>query len=1056
MTSFAQKKCRPSCLPLKGALGALHRLLLAGAVLLSATLYGQRTTDSLAAQGLMKEADALFSENNYEAAAGLYRQAQASWASMEAWESSLNATYRLANTQLAQRNCNSANEEADYGLRNIDEHLAGRHPLYARLLFVKAECRMQQQRFNDALPLLQTALQYMQHYFPDRKTDMADAHTATGRCYGAMGDAAAALPHFDAARLLLEGAQSAAERQLLCSALINVATAHVELHRLPEAQHYYEAAIAIAEPDGLKEYLSYIWYYCAYIHMESGNPDAALGYLLKSESMMLDLYGPDYPELGPTYTMIGSAYGQSAWYEESLAYFQKALTVSRNAFGDVHPYVADALINIGQLHYQQRRYDEASASLSEALRILNEVFPHPHPLKTVPRELIARIYLDHRHAPDTAQTYAQALYDENMALFGLRHPSTSGGLLLLGRCALAAQDVNRAIQLTQQALVAASAHFDSPNPTQNPSADDLSGNEAQALDVLALKSSLLFEQWKKDRLPETEQVFMNCLTLGETLLRRQAGGVFEATPSDLGTADTRHHFLKNALRITASRYAVAPSMPALSRCFRWMELNKAQRLRTAVQSARAPAFAQLPDSILHQEALWSEKIRAFQQHLLSAVEAADSTGIRMWRDDSLFYALRQRADFERMLEREYPAYFRLTYQAEPVSLDQLQQRLPAGTLLLEIALGTVADSCLYLLAVGPQNSTLLQIPVDIASLEKEVYRLHALLQSPAISRLPRRREYISLAHALYRQLLAPMEAQLAGAKQLIVCGEAFTHLLPFESLLAAETDRPVHELNYLIRRMAVSYHYSATMLCQTAPRPAAGATASEILAFAPVFSGKIPAGQEMLSARRDSSLRALDADGRWTALPFSEEEVKQIATLFASRRPGSATVLLHEQAQKPDLVSALTHRYRFVHIASHSFANNQTPKLSGIACFSPDSVGGDVLRAGELYALKTTAELVTLSSCESGLGRAARGEGLLGLNRALLYSGTPNVAYSLWKVNDRATADLMVRFYQSLLNGQTYTEALRAAKLDMIREPATAAPCFWGGFVGIFAPEGKY
>jgi CHAT domain-containing protein len=61
------------------------------------------------------------------------------------------------------------------------------------------------------------------------------------------------------------------------------------------------------------------------------------------------------------------------------------------------------------------------------------------------------------------------------------------------------------------------------------------------------------------------------------------------------------------------------------------------------------------------------------------------------------------------------------------------------------------------------------------------------------------------------------------------------------------------------------------------------------------------------------------------------------------------------------------------------------------------------------------AELVTLSACETALGRAAGGEGFVGFTQALLMSGARSVCLSLWKVDDTATALLIQRFYANLL-----------------------------------------
>src|SRR4029453_5549552 len=84
---------------------------------------------------------------------------------------------------------------------------------------------------------------------------------------------------------------------------------------------------------------------------------------------------------------------------------------------------------------------------------------------------------------------------------------------------------------------------------------------------------------------------------------------------------------------------------------------------------------------------------------------------------------------------------------------------------------------------------------------------------------------------------------------------------------------------------------------------------------------------------------------------------------------------------------------------------------------------------------KLNAQLVTLSACQTGLGRYSAGEGYMGFSQSLFFAGSQNVVLSLWKVDDTATALLMRRFYENLLGSRpdskepmTKARALRLAK----------------------------
>src|SRR5262249_52601189 len=105
------------------------------------------------------------------------------------------------------------------------------------------------------------------------------------------------------------------------------------------------------------------------------------------------------------------------------------------------------------------------------------------------------------------------------------------------------------------------------------------------------------------------------------------------------------------------------------------------------------------------------------------------------------------------------------------------------------------------------------------------------------------------------------------------------------------------------------------------------------------------------------------------------------------------------------------------------------------------------LQLDEVTSLRLNADLMVLSACRSGQGRLRNGEGVTGLARAFLYAGSRAVLCSLWSVDDAETAGLMAQLYQGLKAGQSPTDALRDAQLQMIR--ADKPPLYWAPFVVI-------
>jgi CHAT domain-containing protein len=129
--------------------------------------------------------------------------------------------------------------------------------------------------------------------------------------------------------------------------------------------------------------------------------------------------------------------------------------------------------------------------------------------------------------------------------------------------------------------------------------------------------------------------------------------------------------------------------------------------------------------------------------------------------------------------------------------------------------------------------------------------------------------------------------------------------------------------------------------------------------------------------------------------------------------------------------------------------DEKKPDLSSLVLTQHSNPGEDgFLRATEIFNLDMNADLVVLSACQTGLGKLVRGEGMVGLTRAFMYAGTPAVMVSLWSVSDISTATLMGEFYKNLvIKNLDKTNALRKAKLTMLKNEKFANPYYWAPFV---------
>jgi CHAT domain-containing protein len=187
---------------------------------------------------------------------------------------------------------------------------------------------------------------------------------------------------------------------------------------------------------------------------------------------------------------------------------------------------------------------------------------------------------------------------------------------------------------------------------------------------------------------------------------------------------------------------------------------------------------------------------------------------------------------------------------------------------------------------------------------------------------------------------------------------------------------------------------------------------------------------------------------RFPRLEHSAAEVQKVAGLLQAPR-ASVHLGLEAQEARVKALSAAGElaRVRYVHFATHGILGLETGGLQPSLVLSQVNTGDEdgFLQLDEVTALRLNADLVVLSACRTGQGRLYNGEGVRGLARAFLYAGCKGVVCSLWAVSDRETVDLMTALYDRMRAGQPAAEALRAARLALLRDGK--APLYWAPFI---------
>ncbi len=372
---------------------------------------------------------------------------------------------------------------------------------------------------------------------------------------------------------------------------------------------------------------------------------------------------------------------------------------------------------------------------------------------------------------------------------------------------------------------------------------------------------------------------------------------------------------------------------------------------------------------------------------------------------------------------------------ETLTVRKIQEQvLGPDVLLLEYALGERRS---FLWAVSCASVRSYELPPRKA-LEDSARRAHALLADSrrTLALAPAREALAQLS----RELLGPAASELK-ARRLVVVPDGALHLIPFGAL----PDPSSPDLPLLARREVVTVSSSSSLAAirrgAKSRKPASGLLA--VLAD-PVFD----ASDSRVKGGKTTTPPRARTVSRFSRLPFSREEASIVAALAP---PGEKRVDLDFAARREVATSGALERFRIVHFATHAVLDSDHPERSGIALSMVDRQGqpqDGFLRVNEIYRLHLSADLVVLSACETALGKDVRGEGVMSLSRAFLHAGARRVLVSLWPVEDRATADLMRRFYTGLFrDGLSPAAALRHAQDDLRRQPNRQAPHYWAGFI---------
>ncbi len=353
-----------------------------------------------------------------------------------------------------------------------------------------------------------------------------------------------------------------------------------------------------------------------------------------------------------------------------------------------------------------------------------------------------------------------------------------------------------------------------------------------------------------------------------------------------------------------------------------------------------------------------------------------------------------------------------------ISLAELQKTLYSEEIILQYVLREPASMCLAISRGGVQGIEL--APRSVIENAVKAYR-EEILQN---------RQGAQVARSLYDLLLAPIPG-FDRKMRIMIIPDGLLHLLPFEAMLTPSG-------RILLDSHLIDYSPSSTVMFllrkMAANRKGSGR-------FLGVGDARLPSADESGSIFANAAQPARLPGSRAEILSIVDELKNEFAT----------TTLLDEAAGEANIKAMDLSKFDILHFAVHGTSDMDFPARSALLLGPRSNETGDgILQAWEISRLRLTADLVVLSACDTAVGKLLDQVGVSNLVHSFLLAGARSVVASIWPMEDRPTADLMIRFYFYLAHGMDKGSALRQAKLDFIAKyKDKALPIHWAGMLMI-------
>ena len=772
-----------------------------------------------------------------------------------------------------------------------------------------------------------------------------------------------------------------------------------------KAVEYYEQAGKISEKIGDRGSVGAALLNIGLVYSRMGEFLKAMSYYEKALAVAEKLGNKEIE--ATSYGNLGLIYFNFADYKNAYKYYAKALNINKeicNKEGQL-----TNLLNIGALLMKMKKYDNSTKILDEALELA----------KTTGNARVAVMILGNKGAVNLETgKYDAALKDLKETLKSSQNLKDSkmefNSILNLGFTYHMSAVKNNNPKLFPEAL------------SYYKKAEELAEKSQDSLELLAVyaRMGIFFDAYRHDGREKEKKRREFAITY-----LKKSIDLIEKMRGEIKIDDLQLSFLNRYIVLYNLLIQILLEQGKPEEAFAYAERSKARRFLDSLGNKKIVPRNADTRELAEKERSLTEAIQQMTKQL-SKLSGEEALNVRI----SIKKLRRERNETVERIKRISPEYAALI-SVSPSSIKEIQKSLKPDEALVEYYCGT--DN-ITVWVLTNEKMAFSNLPVTNDKIKQEIGAVRGeIIPQEGKNRdeetLNKTREGLT---SLYTQILKPLEPTLKDKKQIIIIPHSSLHQLPFAALIDGDGKFLVEKYSLLIEPSASSF-VNFRKRNENRPAKMAGFALGKLGTVVDDGSGKSRGVDEDVIVIRGEFLPEEFRNG-FSPLPGTKQEIMKIHDTMKGHKTNS-DIFIGKQFTK-DAVDKSIKGAGIIHFATHGFLSSKSGGTkSGLLA------SDGLLFVIDIYNWDLNSDLVVLSACQTGMGDVTGGDEMVSVSRAFMQAGADNIMASLWSVQDEATRDLMVEFYENLLQGQSKAEALRNAQLKLIKK--NPDPYLWAPFV---------